>query len=115
MAPSATEITTQHASIILNRESLIKGFHAEDGVHSTEGLVKKTLTDRVKEIDIDSCEAGEEDAFFVADMGEVYRQHLRWKMHLKRVKPHYGEHELGQFRCAGFRLISFSCKMQPQP
>ncbi|MCJ1247454.1 Ornithine decarboxylase [Trapelia coarctata] len=89
MAPSATEITTQHASIILNRESLIKGFYAEDGVHNAEGLVKKALTDRIKKIDIDSCEAGEEDAFFVADMGEVFRQHLRWKMNLKRVKPHY--------------------------
>ena len=31
-----------------------------------------------------------EDAFYVADMGEVYRQHLRWKMNLARVKPFYG-------------------------
>jgi len=105
MAPSATEITTQHASIILNRELLIKGFYAEDGVHNSEGPVKKALTDRVKEIDIDSCEAGEEDAFFVADMGEVYRQHLRWKMNLKRVKPHYGEHAFIQLGTAGFRLM----------
>jgi ornithine decarboxylase len=34
---------------------------------------------------------GEEDAFFVADLGEVYRQHLRWKKNLGRVKPHYGK------------------------
>jgi hypothetical protein len=26
----------------------------------------------------------------VADMGEIYRQHLRWKMNLGRVKPFYG-------------------------
>lgn len=105
MAPSATGITTQHASIILSRESLIQGFYAEDGVHNTGGLVKKALTDRIKEIDIDSCEAGEEDAFFVADMGEVYRQHLRWKSNLKRVKPHYGEQTFKHFRLARFRLM----------
>lgn len=50
----------------------------------------ETLGRRVKGIDTDICEAGEEDAFFVADMGEVYRQHLRWKLLLNRVKPHYG-------------------------
>jgi ornithine decarboxylase len=26
----------------------------------------------------------------VADLGEVYRQHLRWKLNLPRVKPFYG-------------------------
>lgn len=48
----------------------------------------------MKGIDTDICEAGEDDAFFVADMGEVYRQHLRWKLRLKRVKPHYGMSDL---------------------
>ena len=33
-------------------------------------------------------EAG--NAFFVADLGEVYRQHLRWKARLPRVEPFYG-------------------------
>ena len=28
-------------------------------------------------------------AFFVADLGEVYRQHLRWQRGLPRVIPHY--------------------------
>jgi hypothetical protein len=27
----------------------------------------------------------------VADLGEVYRQHLRWKRNLPRVKPFYGK------------------------
>lgn len=30
-----------------------------------------------------------EDALFVADLGEVYRQHLRWKALLPRVEPFY--------------------------
>ena len=63
----------------------------KDGVKCSEGLVKNALKERINVIDTDTCEAGEEDAFFVADMGDVFRQHLRWKMNLKRVKPHYGE------------------------
>ena len=91
MALSATDIIQQHASIILSGELLKNGSYAQDGVCNIDGLVKIALKERIKEIDTDACEAGEEDAFFVADMGEVYRQHLRWKMNLKRVKPHYGE------------------------
>lgn len=54
-------------------------------------MIADALQERVSAVDGDTCEAGEEDAFFVADMGEVYRQHLRWKRNLGRVKPHYGE------------------------
>jgi ornithine decarboxylase len=56
----------------------------------SKALVAQALKNRVDRVDHDNCDAGEEDAFFVADMGEVYRQHLRWKLHLNRVKPHYG-------------------------
>src|SRR6185369_10355709 len=31
-----------------------------------------------------------ENAFFVADLGEVQRQHSRWKDLLPRVEPYYG-------------------------
>ena len=29
-------------------------------------------------------------SFFVADLGEVYRQYVRWTKNLIRVKPFYG-------------------------
>ena len=90
MAPSATTITEKYESVVVNRESLKSnndGYHGRD---NTSDLVVDTLKERIVGIDSKVCEAGEEDAFFVADMGEVYRQHLRWKMNLKRVKPHYG-------------------------
>ncbi|KAI9724526.1 MAG: Ornithine decarboxylase [Candelaria pacifica] len=54
-----------------------------------EDMIGKALKEHVDSIDNDTCEAGEEDAFFVADLGEVYRQHLRWKMNLPRVRPFY--------------------------
>ena len=58
---------------------------------TAKDLVMDLLKKRAAEVDVDRCEAGEEDAFYVADMGEVYRQHMRWKMNLGRVKPFYGK------------------------
>ena len=93
MAPAATPITEQYASITLNRESLKTRTDHRDGVRDGKVLVQSTLIDRIQNINTDICEAGDEDAFFVADMGDIYRQHLRWKMNLKRVKPHYGKYD----------------------
>ena len=92
MAPSATTYIEENLSTVSNGESLKLDHTTHHGSQSSEKLVAKVLKDRIAAIDTDICEAGEEDAFFVADLGEVYRQHLRWKMNLKRVKPHYGEY-----------------------
>jgi ornithine decarboxylase len=59
------------------------------GHSSPKEMILGELKKRVDRIDIAGCEPGEEDAFYVADMGEVYRQHMRWKMNLGRVKPFY--------------------------
>ncbi|RIA98519.1 ornithine decarboxylase [Glomus cerebriforme] len=48
--------------------------------------VKEVLKSRVLS---DDYEIENNDAFFVADLGEIYRQHLRWKTHLPRVEPFY--------------------------
>lgn len=91
MAPSATTTTQQYASIDSNEESLrVNSTTYNNGREYGKTLTKDVLKRRIEAIDTDTCAAGDEDAFFVADMGEVYRQHLRWKMNLKRVKPHYG-------------------------
>ncbi|KAF2084225.1 ornithine decarboxylase [Saccharata proteae CBS 121410] len=93
MAPSALTLTEEYPALSLktfapveNNLSVVDHHH---GVHNAKQLIGEALKKRVEATDQDTCEAGEEDAFFVADMGEVYRQHLRWKMNLKRVKPHY--------------------------
>ncbi|KAK3491323.1 ornithine decarboxylase [Neurospora crassa] len=52
-------------------------------------MIGDALRQRVESIDSEFCEPGDEDTFFVADLGEVYRQHLRWKLNLPRVKPFY--------------------------
>jgi ornithine decarboxylase len=61
------------------------------GVSLSKKLIGEALQKRVEAVDHDTCSVGDEDAFFVADLGEVYRQHLRWKKNLARVKPHYGK------------------------
>ena len=94
MAPSATLTTTEYASVEfkLSDQSLkLNHTNHNHGKDHGKALTKAHLKERIQGIDTDTCNAGDEDAFFVADMGDVYRQHLRWKMNLKRVKPHYGK------------------------
>lgn len=48
--------------------------------------------DALNDIDLDECEAHGENAFFVCDLAEVYRQHMRWMKELGfRVQPFFGE------------------------
>jgi ornithine decarboxylase len=35
-------------------------------------------------------ETGQENSFLIADLGEVFRQHLRWRSLLPRIEPFYG-------------------------
>ncbi|KAK3378341.1 pyridoxal-dependent decarboxylase [Podospora didyma] len=68
-------------------------YHDVVGGHSVgpspKELIGNALRHRVENVDHEFCDPGEEDTFFVADLGEVYRQHLRWKLNLPRVKPFY--------------------------
>ena len=59
-------------------------------MNSPKQVIGDVLRNRVEDIDHEICEPGDEDAFFVADLGEIYRQHMRWKLNLPRVKPFYG-------------------------
>ncbi|KAI5779464.1 pyridoxal-dependent decarboxylase [Geopyxis carbonaria] len=54
-----------------------------------QSMISHALQSHIESIDPEECEAGGEDAFFVADLGEVYRQHMRWKVNLPRVEPFY--------------------------
>lgn len=94
MAPSAITITEEYTPLSSTTlPTAGKTFAVADshGGHFASSLIGDALKARVESVDQDTCGAGEEDAFFVADLGEVYRQHLRWKKNLGRVKPHYGK------------------------
>ncbi|KAI0997577.1 Ornithine decarboxylase [Podosphaera aphanis] len=93
MSPSA--ITTIETVSSVNSFNLNfgkpKSPHLElnHGVNISRKLIGQALKKRIESIDHNTCEAGDEDTFFVADLGEVYRQHMRWKKHLPRVRPFY--------------------------
>lgn len=52
-------------------------------------LVHNALMKQVNMVNHENCEAGEEDSFFVADLGEVFRSCEMWKRNLPRVEAHY--------------------------
>lgn len=97
MAPSAIDnFTTNFESLSLKKTTGFidvsdyeSGAEAHDGVKQGRQLIGAALQSHIQNIDTDDCEPGAEDAFFVADLGEVYRQHKRWQKHLPRVTPHY--------------------------
>lgn len=79
---------------ILKKRRFSENHHClqqQNGVVSPKQIVGEALRQRIDAVDGDQCLPGEEDTFFVADLGEVYRQYQRWKMNLPRVRPFYGE------------------------
>ncbi|KAI2633921.1 ornithine decarboxylase [Xylaria nigripes] len=73
-------------SLILNKKNILTDFNHGNVARK---MIGDALRQRVEAIDHESCEPGDEDTFFVGDLGEVYRQHMRWKKNLPRVKPFY--------------------------
>lgn len=101
MAPSVfdpTEVYITEKYHIETKSNLHSFKHgAFDPLHAREAskeLIVDILRKKAASIDVQNCCPGEEDPFYVADLGEIYRQHVRWKMNLPRVKPFYG----GSFR-----------------
>ncbi|KAI1468584.1 pyridoxal-dependent decarboxylase [Daldinia caldariorum] len=74
---------------ILKKSFFFDQHHQSNGAIIAKQLIGDALRQRVENIDHESCEPGDEDTFFVGDLGEVYRQHMRWKKNLPRVKPFY--------------------------
>ncbi|KAI1147286.1 ornithine decarboxylase [Nemania diffusa] len=75
------------SSPIRTKKNLV--FDHNHGPIIAKQMIGDALHQRVESIDHESCDPGDEDTFFVGDLGEVYRQHMRWKRNLPRVKPFY--------------------------
>ncbi|KAI9890037.1 MAG: Ornithine decarboxylase [Vezdaea aestivalis] len=93
MAPSAIIDTTENITVPpFEIEKVVNGC-GNNGEHQSkdaEYLITCAFKKRLDELaSYPTGEGEDEDAFFVADLGEVYRQHLRWKMQLPRITPFY--------------------------
>lgn len=116
MAPSAITTTEEYQFSLNDLPSFNNypvGSFSDHGACKSKQLIGEALKSRVEAVDADTCGLGDEDAFFVADLGEVYRQHLRWKKNLARVKPHYGEFPRAYLKNAPLTLNSG--QVQPGP
>ncbi|KAI7052089.1 Ornithine, partial [Hortaea werneckii] len=95
MAPSAVYTPPEEYAVSTNYNTVKpvsdfpSGAHADNGAKVAKEMIGAALQKKIQSVDPHDCEPGEEDAFFVADLGDVYRQHMRWKNHLGRVTPHY--------------------------
>ncbi len=65
------------------------GEEGYNGAKVAKEMIGAALQKHIGSVNPHECEDGAEDAFFVADLGDVYRQNMRWKKHLPRVTPHY--------------------------
>lgn len=82
--------------IIDDKIKPIAGFEPGDDLEVSPGatalskkLVGEALVEQIEGIDHELCDAGDEDSFFVADLGEVYRSFKMWKQQMPQVLPHY--------------------------
>ena len=98
MAPSAITTNETYIGNIFTDINIVSvddgGQNSTYGALASKDIIHDAMIKKIAQINVDTCQPGDEDAFYVADLGEVYRQHLRWKMNLGRVKPFYGEHPL---------------------
>jgi ornithine decarboxylase len=93
MSPSAIATFENNESVTTTLTSIYEKIIYADGngAKTPKQMIGDALKEKVENIDHELCEPGDEDTFFVADLGEVYRQHMRWKKNLPRVKPFYGK------------------------
>ena len=120
MSPSATSIIETSSLTSINsyyEDSKSSYVEPNNGGHTytPKQLIGAALGEKIQSIDHDVCQPGDEDTFFVADLGEVYRQHMRWKKSLPRVKPHYGtSFILSCNMSSANKPIAVKCNPDPQ-
>ena len=61
---------------------------------SPDQLATFVIQARLAMLNPDSGRVEDDEPFFVADLGQVHRQHQRWTHHLPTVQPFYGLHAI---------------------
>ncbi|KAK4049518.1 Ornithine decarboxylase [Microbotryomycetes sp. JL201] len=85
-------------------------------VHS--GTILDNFRAALQDIDLEECEAHGDNAFFVCDLAEVYRQHVRWMRELgHRVQPFFAVKSNPDpyvLRLMAALGLGFDCASQPE-
>lgn len=55
----------------------------------SQKLIGNALVNHIKTINHEDCDAGDEDSFFVCDLGEVKKSYQLWQQYLPQIRPHY--------------------------
>lgn len=103
-------------TVILNPSSdmvnLIKSVPSPD-VCINNSPVEQIAREKIQSISNQKWESDQENAFFVGDLGEVFRQHLRWKALLPRIEPFFGKFcvRYVDLEVLCLRFYFFSCQM----
>ncbi|KAG0267066.1 hypothetical protein BG011_009138 [Mortierella polycephala] len=79
--PTLVEVLKSRVKADLAREAQLPLIHTLP--------IEHMLQAHLDTLDPESEDAEAENAFYVADLGEVYRQHLRWKALLPRIEPFF--------------------------
>ncbi|KAF9956924.1 hypothetical protein BGZ65_002341 [Modicella reniformis] len=79
--PTLVEVLKSRVKASLIREAQLPQIHTLP--------IEYMLQARLASFDAQSDDAEVDNAFYVADLGEVYRQHLRWKFLLPRIEPFF--------------------------
>lgn len=94
-AASTTTATTATTTNAATSTTAISSLSKSTSIMSEQDVtihnlsIEQVIKDKLASMVQDDPDQG--NAFFVGDLGEVYRQHLRWKAHLPRIEPFFGE------------------------
>ncbi|CAO3608830.1 unnamed protein product [Mucor fragilis] len=84
-----TDLETVVINPPYNVGALFKSAPSSPDVNVHNRSVSEVFQQRLESITNQKWESDQENAFFVGDLGEVVRQHIRWKSLLPRIEPFY--------------------------
>ena len=85
--PALTELLAPRTHSIVPQFSI----NPPAGQIAAKRLILQAIQNRIARLGDEPCQLGEDDPFFIADLGHVYRQHRTWKETLPQVQPFYGQ------------------------
>lgn len=86
-----TDLETVVINHPYNVGALFKSVPSSPDVDVHNRSVSEVFQERLESITSQKWESDQENAFFVGDLGDVVRQHIRWKSLLPRIEPFYGK------------------------